>query len=242
MELESARVLLAQSDPFERERIGRMLAPCAELSACAGFDEAARLLRERPYDLFLMPFAIRGADASTAREKICALRENSCPAMIVLLPEGLAQYENTLYNEGVACVLRAPAREGELRATVARLTPEDRLTPAWADAARIRSVLDRMSIGRNLKGYGYLLRAAGLLARDGSLAQQLGTVVYPLCAGDGRGESVERAIRHAIERAWLRGDLEAQYRLFGNTIDEAKGKPTNAEFLSRVVETLRMEA
>ena len=57
---------------------------CAELSACAGFDEAARLLRERPYDLFLMPFAIRGADASTAREKICALRANSGPAMIGL--------------------------------------------------------------------------------------------------------------------------------------------------------------
>ena len=64
-----------------------------------------------------------------------------------------------------------------------------------------------------------------------------------VCArGSGDRERDERLVRHAIETAWLKGDMERQYALFGNTVDEKRGKPTNSEFIARVTEALRLEA
>lgn len=242
MVLEEARVLLAHGDPFEAERLRRMLVPCPSLILCRDMEAALRALDARPCDLLIMPFALPGADAREARERLCAMKLVSTPAMLVLMPEGLTRYRKELEAGGVARVLSLPVDEEELLSAIWSLTPWERLRPDWAREERICALLDRLSIGRGLKGYGYLVRAVRLLASNGALMQRLKNEVYPLCAQDASGEAVERAMRHAIEGAWLRGDLETQYRLFGNTIDEAKGKPTNAEFLSRVVETLRMEA
>lgn len=241
MELARTRALLAHSDPCEEARLRLALNGCASLTVCRDYIGLQQALSQRTFDLLIMPMAIRGADAETVRAQICARREISCPAMIVLLPNGLARAMRSFYNEGVVCLEGAPAEEKRLLAALGGLSEENRLLPDWAGAERVRAVLDRLSIARTLKGYALLFRASRLLAKNGLLIGRLKTDVYPAC-GEGSGEAAERAIRHAIENAWLKGDLEAQYRLFGNTIDEAKGKPTNAEFLSRVVETLRMEA
>ena len=244
MDVEKVRVLLAMSDAAQAAQLAQELRPCQMTTVCRDAQEVVREIKRRPYDVLIAPFAVRGADVSWLMEKICTLKEISFPAVLVLLPEGLAQYENTLYNEGAACVMRAPCGEECLRKAIARLTPAERLLPEWAQASRVSALLDRLCISRRLKGFGCLVSAAQLIARDGALIHRLKPDVYPLCerGGAGNGAVVERAIRHAIETAWLKGDLETQYRLFGNTIDESKGKPTNAEFLSRVVETLRMEA
>ena len=241
MDIAKARVLLAHSDPHEEARLRQALRPCRRVDACRDYPGLVRAMNERAYDLLIMPVAVCGADAETVRAEICARREISCPAMIVLLPNGLARAMRSFYNEGVVCSEGAPAEEKRLLETLGGLSEDDRLLPDWAGEEKVRAVLDRLSIPRTLKGYDLLLRASRLLAKNGLLIGRLKTDVYPAC-GEGSGEAAERAIRRAIESAWLKGDLETQYRLFGNTIDEAKGKPTNAEFLSRVVETLRMEA
>ena len=241
MDIARMRVLLAQSDPHEESRLRQALSQCRLVDACRDFSGLMQALGERAYDLLIMPMAICGADAETVRDELRARREITCPAMIVLLPDGLAYALRSFYNEGVVCLEGAPVAEKRLLEAIRRLTEEDRLLPDWAAEERVRAVLDRLSIPRTLRGYGLLLRAAQMLAKNGLLVGRMKTDVYPAC-GEGSGEAAERAIRRAIESAWLKGDLETQYRLFGNTIDEAKGKPTNAEFLSRVVETLRMEA
>lgn len=241
MELARTRVLLAHSDPYEEARLCLALDGCASLTVCRDYPGFVKTLSQRSFDLLIMPMAIRGADAEAVCAQLCARREISCPAMIVLLPNGLAQAMRSFYNEGVVCLEGTPAEEKCLLAALGGLSEGSRLLPDWACEEKVRAVLDRLSISRTLKGYTLLLRAAQLLAKNGLLIGRLKTDVYPAC-GKGSGEAAERAIRRAIESAWLKGDLEAQYRLFGNTIDEAKGKPTNAEFLSRVVETLRMEA
>lgn len=242
MDLTQMRVLLAQSDPREEARLTRALSGCREVTVCRDCRGVLEALHQGVCDALIMPLAICGADARQVRAEICALREISCPAMIVLLPEGLARSMRRLYNEGAVCVERGPNDERALLKAIGSLTQGDRLTPDWADEARVRAALDCLSIPRGLKGYMLLVRAVRLLAKNGRLIGRLASDVYPFCEEGVSGAAAEKAMRRAIETAWLKGDLETQYRLFGNTIDEAKGKPTNAEFLSRVVETLRMEA
>ena len=65
---------------------------------------------------------------------------------------------------------------------------------------------------------------------------------YPfICAGIPISSSVERTIRHAIEVAWRRGDMEVLEEVFGNTVSAGKGKPTNSEFMALLTDKLRLE-
>lgn len=114
MVLMETRVLLAHGDPLERERLRRVLAACPSLTECRDMDEAERALRARPCDVLVMPFAIPGADAGSLCAAICRMREVSCPAVIVLLPEELSRFGDALRQCGVARLLASPARGEEL--------------------------------------------------------------------------------------------------------------------------------
>ena len=165
MDIAKARVLLAHSDPHEEARLRQALRPCRRVDACRDYPGLVRAMNERAYDLLIMPVAVCGADAETVRAEICARREISCPAMIVLLPNGLARAMRSFYNEGVVCLEGAPAEEKRLLETLGGLSEDDRLLPDWAGEEKVRAVLDRLSIPRTLKGYDLLLRASRLLAR-----------------------------------------------------------------------------
>ena len=124
------------------------------------------------------------------------------------------------------------------------LALEDRLLPDFAEPERVERLLKALSISERTAGWRYLCEAVSLCARDQRCFYALSRWVYPAvgCRFGATAASVERLIRHAIESAWLRGDMERQYALFGNTVDERRGKPTNGEFIARVTEALRLEA
>ena len=187
MDIAKARVLLAHSDPHEEARLRQALRPCRRVDACRDYPGLVRAMNERAYDLLIMPVAVCGADAETVRAEICARREISCPAMIVLLPNGLARAMRSFYNEGVVCLEGAPVGEKRLLETLGGLSEDDRLLPDWAGEEKVRAVLDRLSIPRTLKGYDLLLRASRLLAKNGLLIGRLKTDVYPAC-GEGSGD------------------------------------------------------
>ena len=158
MDIAKARVLLAHSDPHEEARLRQALRPCRRVDACRDYPGLVRAMNERAYDLLIMPVAVCGADAETVRAEICARREISCPAMIVLLPNGLARAMRSFYNEGVVCLEGAPVGEKRLLETLGGLSEDDRLLPDWAGEEKVRAVLDRLSIPRTLKGYDLLPR------------------------------------------------------------------------------------
>ncbi len=244
MEAEKARVLLAMSDVSARDRMEEELSFCRLVRSVPDAEGVYKALCAEHFDALVTDLSIRGADAMLLRERICALPVVSSPAMLVLFPEGLAQYTESLYNDKVAAVIHKPAGERALRAALSSLRPSDRLIPDWASDERIRRRLDELSVRMDFLGYRYLLRAVSLTARSEKYPGELGKAIYPEVARlyGTRAQLVERAVRHAIEQAWTHGDPGPQYRIFEGAIDESKGKPTNAEFIARVVDTLRMEA
>ncbi len=93
-------------------------------------------------------------------------------------------------------------------------------------------------------GASYYLRVAILLSIDNQeLLESVTKMLYPAVAKhfDTTSSRVERAIRHAIEIAWDRGDLDTLNTFFGYTVNTAKGKPTNSEFIALITDKLRLQ-
>ena len=105
---------------------------------------------------------------------------------------------------------------------------------------RVTAVIHEIGVPAHIKGYQYLREAILIAVEDMEVINAVTKVLYPTVARRfGTTPSrVERAIRHAIEVAWDRGDLEVLQRYFGYTVSNAKGKPTNSEFIAMIADRL----
>ena len=106
----------------------------------------------------------------------------------------------------------------------------------------IRTALADLGIPDSLSGHSSLVCAISLAIREPETLERITKDLYPRVAeilGIARSTMAERRIRHAIETAWSRCDLEVLSRWFGNTVDPNKGRPTNGEFIARVANVLR---
>ena len=100
-----------------------------------------------------------------------------------------------------------------------------------------------MGVPAHIKGYQYLRTAILLTIEDSDIINSVTKVLYPTVAKkyDTTTSRVERAIRHAIEVAWNRGKMDTIDELFGYTINNGKGKPTNSEFIALIADKIRLE-
>ena len=107
----------------------------------------------------------------------------------------------------------------------------------------VTEIIHEVGVPAHIKGYQYLRYAIILAVKDMEIINAVTKVLYPAVA-DHFGTTpsrVERAIRHAIEVAWDRGALETRQRSFGYTVSNAKGKPTNSEFIAMIADRLTLE-
>ncbi len=109
--------------------------------------------------------------------------------------------------------------------------------------ALVTNVIHGVGVPAHIKGYQYLREAIMLVVNDIDVINQITKTLYPEIAQKfGTTPSrVERAIRHAIEVAWGRGEVALMENIFGYTVSAAKGKPTNSEFIAMIADKLRLE-
>ena len=107
----------------------------------------------------------------------------------------------------------------------------------------VTSIIHEIGVPAHIKGYQYLREAIILAVEDMDVINAITKVLYPQVAKTfGTTPSrVERAIRHAIEVAWDRGDLDTLQRFFGYTVSNTKGKPTNSEFIALIADKLQLQ-
>lgn len=108
---------------------------------------------------------------------------------------------------------------------------------------RVTDMIHEIGIPAHIKGYHYLRDAILMAIEDMDVLNAITKILYPTVAKRHQTTSsrVERAIRHAIEVAWSRGKLDTLEELFGYTVSNGKGKPTNSEFIALVADTIRLE-
>ena len=100
----------------------------------------------------------------------------------------------------------------------------------------------RVDIAPHIKGYQYLRESITLAVNDPDIINSITKILYPTIAKkfETTPSRVERAIRHAIEVAWNRGNPDVLNNLFGYTISNGKGKPTNSEFIALIADNIRL--
>lgn len=106
----------------------------------------------------------------------------------------------------------------------------------------VTNVIHEMGVPAHIKGYQYLREAILMVIDEVSLLGAVTKELYPMIAQKYQTtpSRVERAIRHAIELAWDRGNVEMMNRFFGYTINLERGKPTNSEFIAMIADRLRI--
>ena len=109
--------------------------------------------------------------------------------------------------------------------------------------ALVTNIIHEVGVPAHIKGYQYLREAIMMVVNDIDVINQITKSLYPDIASkfSTTPSRVERAIRHAIEVAWGRGQSEVVESIFGYTISAAKGKPTNSEFIAMIADKLRLE-
>ena len=109
--------------------------------------------------------------------------------------------------------------------------------------AQVTKIIHQIGVPAHIKGYQYLRTAILMTIEDNDIINSVTKVLYPTVAKKyGTTTSrVERAIRHAIEVAWDRGDVDTLNSYFGYTIQNSRGKPTNSEFIAMIADNLRLK-
>ena len=105
------------------------------------------------------------------------------------------------------------------------------------------NIIHEIGVPAHIKGYQYLREAIIMSVNDIEMLNSITKILYPTIAKKYQttASRVERAIRHAIEVAWSRGKMHTIDELFGYTINNGKGKPTNSEFIALIADRIRLE-
>ena len=195
-------------------------------------------------DVVVMDLLLVGMDGLEVMDKLGEKK----PKLLVL-----SSFSNSVLAEevsargGAYCMLK-PCRMSTVLERVRQLASSQSEEEGQEDAARVlerrvTAIIHEIGVPAHIKGYQYLREAIVLVVNDMDTINAVTKVLYPAVAKKfgTTASRVERAIRHAIEVAWDRGDLEILQKYFGYTVNGAKGKPTNSECIAMIADRISLE-
>lgn len=148
-------------------------------------------------------------------------------------------YQLLMRNEGFQVMINVPLQE-ETGESLENIIVEKKEHDLEKD---VTDIIHEIGVPAHIKGYQYLREAIMLSVEDNEMLSAVTKILYPAIAKKYHTTSsrVERAIRHAIEVAWNRGNMDILDSMFGYTINVGKGKPTNSEFIALIVDKIRLQ-
>jgi len=211
-------------------------------------EQAIRMVTERRPDVLVLDMMLAKRDGIAVLRAISALDKRP----VVLATSGfITDYvASAAANLGVRYLMLKPCdmealveRLKEIRGTDRRQKAPAGRADAMGIEAMVTSIIHEIGVPAHIKGYQYLREAIIIAVGDMDVINAITKVLYPQVAKTFQTtpSRVERAIRHAIEVAWDRGDLDTLQRFFGYTVSNTKGKPTNSEFIALIADKLQLQ-
>ena len=210
--------------------------------------EASRQIREKRPDLVVMDMILPGLDGIELLDQIHAMKENR-PEIIVVSQFISDRAVSAAMDRGVCYYLPKPCEFDSLLERMRQALCPFGTDAAWEDnrgaelSSQVTSIIHEIGVPAHIKGYQYLRDAIIISVEEKEMLVSVTKVLYPTIAKKHGTTSsrVERAIRHAIEVAWSRGQLEMIHEIFGYTVNSGKGKPTNSEFIALITDKIRLD-
>lgn len=228
------------------------------IGAAYNGNDVIRLIQERVPDVLILDIIMPHLDGLAVLEQIQEMRLPTQPKIIMLTAFGQEEITKKAVELGAAYYILKPFDLEVLAQRIRQMISNKGTTPIYTSKpksavlppkgrnldASITSIIHEIGVPAHIKGYLYLREAITMVYNDVELLGSITKVLYPDIAKkfNTTASRVERAIRHAIEVAWSRGNLDSISSLFGYTISNTKAKPTNSEFIAMVADKLRIEA
>ena len=234
---------------------------CAAALRSSGFEvetvrkDGAQILRlfrqgSRP-DVLIMDAFMQGTDAIGVLGGLADMRLEPRPLVFVTASNANPRLEQEITQNGADYYFIKPFDTQMLIQRIKQLSGLS--APAQGNIVSFSSsdnslevtvseIMHRIGVPAHIKGYQYLRESITLAVNDPDIINSITKVLYPTIAKkfDTTPSRVERAIRHAIEVAWNRGNPDILNDLFGYTISNGKGKPTNSEFIALISDNIRL--
>ncbi len=211
--------------------------------------ELCRIVESEKPDLVLTDIVLEEMNGLAALQRISQME---CKPIIVIMSAFLNERTLREASEaGATFFVQKPFDSDDLMEQLKRLASEHSSGSQTEFAKRrsmsleerVTGMLHDIGVPAHIKGYNYVRCAIVLATEDPEMINAVTKLLYPAVAKTfaTTPSRVERAIRHAIEVAWDRGDIDTLQRYFGYTVSNAKGKPTNSEFIAMIADNLRMK-
>ena len=213
--------------------------------------EALEKLRTGKYDILLLDLIMPHVDGLGVLEQLKIVCPETAPAVIVVSAMRNESMVRRCCTLGAKYFMVKPVEPEALLKRAFEAVQQDApqgglmnyAQPPRSLDEKITSVFLVAGIPAHIKGYHYLREGIRMVYYNPALINRITKELYPGIAKrfNTSASKVERAIRHAIESAWDRGDLETLQRFFGYTVSNTKGKPTNSEFIALIADRLQLK-
>lgn len=205
------------------------------------------LTRELEPDAIVMEMVLSGMDGIETLEHMAELELSHRPRVLVLSSFARGPIAEQAAAKGADHYMAKPCKFTTICERIRQLTSFESLEDTHERPHNLEtlvtSIIHEVGVPAHIKGYQYLREAILIAVDDMDVINAVTKVLYPEVAKrfGTTASRVERAIRHAIEVAWDRGDLETLQKYFGYTVSNIKGKPTNSEFIAMIADRLQLQ-
>lgn len=257
-------VAIAEDNEITRELLGEIVSSDDELrliGVAKDGEEACHLIREKEPDIVLLDIIMPKLDGLAVLDKIRADHTlKNRPSFLMIsgvsnekitvdaFERGADYYimkpfDQKIIIDRIKTLYRrklGPTKEIGRPVELAEKPVEDLSQTLEED---VTEIIHEVGVPAHIKGYQYLREAIIMSVNNMDMLNSITKILYPGIAKkfDTTPSRVERAIRHAIEVAWSRGKMDTLDELFGYTISNGKGKPTNSEFIALITDKIRLQ-
>ncbi|MCM1132041.1 MAG: sporulation transcription factor Spo0A [Ruminococcus flavefaciens] len=198
-------------------------------------------IKNDPPDAAVLDITAQNGDAVTIMKKVREMG-GKFPAFIITSAYDNEFIERQVMENGASKFLLKPYDADDLFCAISSALGDKANSLSDDMEIIVTDMIHQLGVPAHIKGYHYLRTAILYSINDKTLLDSVTKLLYPTVARiyDTTSSRVERAIRHAIEIAWNRGNVDTLNSFFGYTVDTSKGKPTNSEFIALITDKLRL--
>ena len=242
------KILICDENADERKKLADALmrAGAGRPDEAASGERALEMTRSIKYDVLISELWIPELDGIGLIRAVKSISPKT--ALVLLSPVNKHSLLLAATEAGADICLVKPFSENSLISHIEALITL-RSQPLGDNGERsdietqVTKIIHQIGVPAHIKGYQYLRSAILMTIEDNDIINSVTKILYPSIAKKYKTTTsrVERAIRHAIEVAWDRGDVDTLNSYFGYTIQNTRGKPTNSEFIAMIADNLRLK-